>query len=245
MPCLVRLAVFIVDAILVEDLIGLLATDVGDVCRSTLGVGEDLEALVDLGCILLEVEALCLLLIIQIRIEATTQYEDVAELVVMGQRGLQRLDASHGKACHGAMVLVCEATVIAFDIRNDATHQVVGKVLHQVAHVAILRRDIAVGHHHDHRQYLAFCEEVVEDEACTAHCGPGIVCIATTMHQIENWQLLLGVLVACWGPYMQSTGSVKGFAVIVALSDGAMWHVFHGEELVAIVDLCDGRGLAG
>ena len=47
MPCLVRLAVFIVDAILVEDLIGLLPTDVGDVCRSTLGVGEDLEALVE------------------------------------------------------------------------------------------------------------------------------------------------------------------------------------------------------
>ena len=81
MTCLVWLAILVVDAILVEDLVGVGATAVGDVGRTSLGVDKHLEALVDYGCILLEVEALGLLLVVNVRVEATAEHHDIAELV--------------------------------------------------------------------------------------------------------------------------------------------------------------------
>lgn len=95
MARLVRLAILILDAILVKDLVGVRTTAIGHVRRTTLGVGKQLEALVDLGGILLEVEALCLLLVIDVRVEATAQHKHIAELVDVLQADLQCLYATH------------------------------------------------------------------------------------------------------------------------------------------------------
>ena len=57
MARLVRLAILILDAILVEDLVGVRTTAIGHVRRSALSVGKQLKALVNLGSILLEVSS--------------------------------------------------------------------------------------------------------------------------------------------------------------------------------------------
>ena len=88
------------------------------------------------------------------------------------------------------MVLVGEATVVALDKGDDAAHQVVGEVVHQVAHVSLLGWDIGIGHHHNHGLDLTFCQQVVEDETCTSNGRPAIVGVTTTMNQVEHWQLL-------------------------------------------------------
>ena len=88
MACLIRLAVLVVDAVLVEYLVGVGTTAVGDVSRTALGVDKHFEALVDFGCIFLEVETFGLLLVIDIGIETTAQYHNVAELVDVLQADL-------------------------------------------------------------------------------------------------------------------------------------------------------------
>ena len=217
--------VLVLQADLVEELVGPFSRDIGDVRRTSLGHHELLAVLVDDGRVGPDVESLGLLLDVDAGVEAAGEAPYVAELVRILEDDLEGLDAAHRKAGHGPVVLVRQDPVVGLDEGDDVVHQVL-----------LEHRDVAgaVGHHDDHRDHLALGKEVVEDVAGAADGRPGDVSVAAAVDEVEDGKLRLAGLVPRRGPDPHRPRAAERLAPVGADCDGAMRDVgVVGEEFLS------------
>ena len=99
---------------------------------------------------------------------------------------------------------------------------------------ASLLRDVAVGHHQNHRLGLALGDEVVHDLCGTTQLAPCILVATDAVQQIEYGIFLTAGLVACRGVDGQSTGNIGRRTLVPYLCHRTVSHLVH------LIQVCAG-----
>ena len=143
---------------------------ISDVLRIALGEDELAHVLLDTGSSLGEALVITLELLLLSGEPAGAEHPEILELIVVVEDGLHRLHTSHGEACHSAMGIIGNDTIVILDEGDDAAYEILleeGHLVHEV-----LGGDGAVGHHHNHGLHFTLGQEVVEDVAGATYAGP-------------------------------------------------------------------------
>ena len=143
------------------------------------------------------------------------------------------------------MRLVLLDTIVLLDKLDDIRESRLKRALHGLGQShgrhqetvgrltgACLLRDVAIGHHQNHRLGLALSDEVVHNLCGTAQLAPRILVATDAVQQVEDGIVLLAGFVARRGIDGQTTRQSGGRALIPHLADGAMRH------LVDLIEVC-------
>src|SRR5262249_10871715 len=135
-----------------------------------------------------------------------TEYADVAELLQIRQRDVERLIAAHREPRDCAVFAAGENAVILFDIRHDVGHEILNELVRRRRAAAWLsdsrqwppsKWSRVSGGHHDNHWFGFFSRyQIVENEAGAPDRGPRIVTIARAVQQVKDGELTLPRFIA-------------------------------------------------
>ena len=125
--------------------------------------------------------------------EEAAEHADVAEQVRMAHGDIAGLEAAHAEARHGAVPLVGQDGVAAFDEGDQVPEQ---HLREQQAHLPAVTGSLrhAVSHHDDHLPHPALCQQPVRDAAHMPLIDPACLVFAVPVLQVQDGVLFRRVV---------------------------------------------------